>query len=90
MITAVPSDALSRLLRLLVALANFPLPDVEVRIAWNASAFGWSRKMHTEWGRCAHVPAQFTARLTSPGEGGPHVLAVRVPALPEAARVSSW
>ncbi|RKT80130.1 GntR family transcriptional regulator [Terracoccus luteus] len=33
-ITAVPSDALARLLRLHVALANFPLPDViEVRIA---------------------------------------------------------
>lgn len=34
MITAVPSAALGRLLRLHVALANFPLPDViEVRIA---------------------------------------------------------
>ena len=34
MITAVPSGALGRLLRLHVALANFPLPDVlEVRVA---------------------------------------------------------
>jgi GntR family transcriptional repressor for pyruvate dehydrogenase complex len=34
MITAVPSGALARLLRLHVALANFPLPDVlEVRVA---------------------------------------------------------